>query len=236
MKTDSLAPIVTRRSATTAAFALLLFSTGCASTPEAPALQALVISEPAGQQVLLRGKPVGVSPLELGLEGLDEAASLTIKSQDEEKAIERRIQILSPQSVRVMLTVRDEPSALAKALGLQNILVFDYGARASFEVNSAEVSETVLPLLRNQAEVLEARFADLDLFVCGHTDSSGADDFNRVLSLRRAQAVADVLTQNGLDAQRLKVQGFASDYPLAPNDTAENKALNRRTEIVIGQN
>ena len=225
---------LTRAALWVAMILVALLATGCASTPEGPSLQALVISEPAGQTVLLGDKPVGVSPLELGLVGLDEAASLTVQSTETNKVIERRIQILDPSNVRVVLTVQDEPSELAKALGLQNILVFDYGARASFEVDKFDISPTVLPLLKNQAEVLSARFAGADLFVCGHTDSSGGEDHNRVLSLRRAQAVADVLTQNGLDAQRLKVQGFAADYPLAPNDTAEGKAVNRRTEIVLG--
>ena len=213
---------------------MLFLALGCASTPPPPALQALVVSEPEAQTVLLNGKPVGVSPLEIGLVGLDEAAALTVQRADDEKVIERRIQILSPSNVRVSLTVRDEPSDLAQALGLRNILVFDYGARASFEVDSSEISPALIPLLEDQSQVLSTRFAELDLFVCGHTDSSGQEDHNQVLSLRRAQAVADVLTQNGLQAERLKVQGFAADYPLAPNDTAEGKALNRRTEIILG--
>jgi outer membrane protein OmpA-like peptidoglycan-associated protein len=194
-----------------------------------------VVSVPEGQTVLLKGKPVGVSPLEIGLVGLDEAAALTVQRANDEKIIERRIQILSPSNVRVLLTVRDEPSDLAQTLGLRNILVFDYGTRASFEVDSSAISPSFLPLLENQAQVLRSRFASLDLFICGHTDSSGGDDHNRVLSLRRAQAVADVLKTNGLRAERLKVQGFAADYPLAPNDSAEGKALNRRTEIILGQ-
>ncbi|MEM9556003.1 MAG: OmpA family protein [Acidobacteriota bacterium] len=212
----------------------LALSIGCASTPKAPTLQALVISEPEGQKILLDGEPVGVSPLELGLVGLDEAAALTLERRAEEQIIERRIRILSPTDVRVHLTVRDEPSDMARALGLENILVFDYGARASFEVDSYEISPGVEPLLNNQAQVLQTRFADLDLFVCGHTDSSGSGDHNQVLSLRRAQAVARVLETNGLASTRLKVQGFAAEYPLAPNETEDGRALNRRTEIVIG--
>lgn len=214
----------------------LIALTGCASSgPVAPKLQASVVSDPAGLTVLLRGESVGVAPLDLALLGLDEAASLTVEDSAVDKVIERRIKVLGPSRVHVVLTLRDEPSDLAKALGLENILVFDYGDRASFEVDSFELASSLEPLLRNQAEVLGSRFANLDLLVCGHTDSSGDDDHNGVLSIRRAQAVAEVLVENGIDEGRLKVQGFAADYPLAPNSTRQGRALNRRTEIVIGE-
>lgn len=215
---------------------IALALSGCASSgPKAPALEAKVVSDPPGMTVMLDEKTLGVAPLVFNLVGLDEAATLTVRDVAEAKVLERRIQILGPKSVRVLLSIRDQPSELAKVLGLENILVFDYGQRASFEVDSWELASAIKPLLKNQAEVLSTRFAGVDAFVCGHTDSSGEEDHNNVLSIRRAQSVADVLIRHGLDADRLKVQGFAADYPLAPNDTAAGKALNRRTEIVIGQ-
>ena len=215
--------------------ALLLTLVGCASSGPVPAtMVAEIVSEPVGLNIVRDGKVLGAAPLELGLGGLDEAAELTIEKASE-KVLERRIQILGPRQVRVVLTLADESSALAQALGLSDILVFDYGERASFQVSSHELDPDLLPLLQAQAELLEERFGGIDLHICGHTDSSGRDDSNRVLSVRRAQAVADVLMRHGVSADRLNIQGFGSDYPLAPNDTTEGKALNRRTEIVIGE-
>lgn len=208
----------------------------CASSgPRTPPLTAQVVSEPPGLVVTLGDKTLGVAPLDLELTDLEEAVSLTLLETDAHKVIERRIQIQSATQVRVVLSVRDEPSDLAKTLGLENILVFDYGTRASFEVDSYDISPTIVPLLQDQATLLNARFADLTLFICGHTDASGAEDHNRLLSVQRAQAVADVLTEHGVENGRLTVQGFAADYPLAPNSTREGRALNRRTEIVLGE-
>ncbi|MEM8929545.1 MAG: OmpA family protein [Acidobacteriota bacterium] len=215
---------------------VLLFAlVGCASSGPPPlTMVAEVVSEPVGLTIVRDGEVLGAAPIELGLDGLEEASELTV-AKASNKILERRIQILGPRQVRVVLTLADQASALAEALGLTDILVFDYGERASFKVSSHDLDPELLPILQNQAELLEQRFAGIDLHICGHTDSSGRDDSNRVLSVRRAQAVADVLMRHGVSADRLNIQGFASDYPLAPNDTTEGKALNRRTEIVIGE-
>ena len=71
------------------------------------------------------------------------------------------------------------------------------------------------------------------LRVEGHTDSDGDPAANQVLSEHRAQAVVDYLVSHGVDRGRLRPVGCASRDPLFPNDTAEHKALNRRTEFDI---
>jgi len=73
------------------------------------------------------------------------------------------------------------------------------------------------------------------VYVCGHTDSSGGEEHNLVLSLERAQAVTNVLVDEGVERERIKTQGFGWDYPLAPNDADSGKALNRRTEVILPQ-
>lgn len=242
MKMTPLAVYGPPRRTSTGALALatialgLLVLTGCASTgPGAKSLQVQVISEPPGLTVWLDGESLGPAPLELGMTGLDQAAHLTVAESATDRVLERRIQVLAASRIRVLLTVRDAPSDLAQALGLGDILVFDYGERATFAVDSYELGASIVPLLQDQAALLRGRFAEVDLFVCGHTDSSGEDDHNHLLSLRRAQAVADLLERHGISRERMNVQGFAADYPLAPNSTAAGRTLNRRTEIVIGQ-
>ena len=112
-------------------------------------------------------------------------------------------------------------------------MVFDYGDRATFEVDEYELKEDLKPLLRRQAELLEQHFEGIDIYLCGHTDASGDADYNQVLSVQRAQAVADFLVAHGLPSDRLRVQGFGADYPLADNANKEGRALNRRTEIIL---
>jgi OOP family OmpA-OmpF porin len=65
----------------------------------------------------------------------------------------------------------------------------------------------------------------------GHTDSVGSEEYNLALSDRRAKAVFDYLSSRGVDPSRLKSQGFGESNPIAPNDTAEGRQLNRRVML-----
>jgi outer membrane protein OmpA-like peptidoglycan-associated protein len=67
----------------------------------------------------------------------------------------------------------------------------------------------------------------------GHTDSTGNRNANQVLSQRRAEAVRRALIEEGIDPGRLEAIGMGQDFPLAPNDTAEGRARNRRVEIIV---
>lgn len=67
----------------------------------------------------------------------------------------------------------------------------------------------------------------------GHTDSTGNRNANQVLSQRRAEAVRRALIEEGVPESRLEALGMGQDFPLAPNDTAEGRARNRRVEIIV---
>ena len=67
----------------------------------------------------------------------------------------------------------------------------------------------------------------------GHTDSTGSDELNRELSLARAEAVQTFLKEMGVPQSRVSAKGFGADNPIAPNDTPEGRAKNRRVEIVM---
>lgn len=69
--------------------------------------------------------------------------------------------------------------------------------------------------------------------ITGHTDNTGTDSWNRQLSLKRAQAVADYLVSSGIDRQRLQIVASGSSEPLYENDTRYRRGLNRRIEIVM---
>lgn len=66
----------------------------------------------------------------------------------------------------------------------------------------------------------------------GHTDSSGSTEHNQDLSERRARTVADYLAAHGINANRLRVQGFGESRPIADNATAEGRAQNRRVVLM----
>jgi OOP family OmpA-OmpF porin len=67
--------------------------------------------------------------------------------------------------------------------------------------------------------------------VSGHTDWIGTDAYNQALSERRATAVKDYLVRKGIDAGRIRTYAYGESQPVAPNTTAEGRALNRRAEI-----
>ena len=74
------------------------------------------------------------------------------------------------------------------------------------------------------------------VIVEGHTDSQGDDQHNKELSQRRAQAVASVLINSGVNPGRIRSIGRGEDQPIASNLTPEGRQLNRRVEIVITPN
>lgn len=79
---------------------------------------------------------------------------------------------------------------------------------------------------------------DVRIEIQGHTDAIGTDAYNRDLSQRRAEAVLDYLLTHfpTLDRTRLTARGYGESSPIAPNDTEEGRAQNRRVEfVVLGQ-
>jgi len=71
------------------------------------------------------------------------------------------------------------------------------------------------------------------LEIQGHTDNTGEIDYNQVLSEKRANAVLEALVQRGVENNRLRSRGFGESQPIAPNETEEGRARNRRTQFVI---
>jgi OmpA-OmpF porin, OOP family len=67
----------------------------------------------------------------------------------------------------------------------------------------------------------------------GHTDSEGTPERNKNLSERRSQSVLDFLVNAGVSSDRIKAVGYGETRPVAPNDTAENRAKNRRIEFSV---
>jgi len=73
----------------------------------------------------------------------------------------------------------------------------------------------------------------LKVEIAGHTDSDGSDSYNEGLSDRRANAVREYLTSNGIADEQIVAKGYGEVQPIADNDTEEGKQLNRRVEFVI---
>jgi outer membrane protein OmpA-like peptidoglycan-associated protein len=68
----------------------------------------------------------------------------------------------------------------------------------------------------------------------GFTDSVGSDSFNEALSQDRAASVKSALIGLGIDPSRITIQGFGKEFPVASNNDAAGRQMNRRVEVVIG--
>ena len=112
---------------------------------------------------------------------------------------------------------------------MSNAILFDSG--------STEVKPTGRDALVKVAGVLGG-VTDREVRVEGHTDNDkvrpgAAYPDNWALSALRARTVLTILTENGVPADNIAVVGYGDQRPVQPNDTAEGKAANRRTEIVL---
>ena len=101
-----------------------------------------------------------------------------------------------------------------------------------FDVNSYGLRATSRDTLRALATNF-AQYPDNIIDVEGHTDSSGATDYNQRLSEQRAASVADYLIDQGVASRNVTVYGYGEMRPKSSNDTAEGRQLNRRVEIHI---
>jgi outer membrane protein OmpA-like peptidoglycan-associated protein len=101
-----------------------------------------------------------------------------------------------------------------------------------FATDRAELNANGMATVRKLAEVMMQN-PDRTVLVEGFTDSTGSAAHNRDLSERRAQAVAQALTSLGVPRERVATRGYGAMYPVASNDTAANRQLNRRVEIVL---
>jgi OOP family OmpA-OmpF porin len=101
-----------------------------------------------------------------------------------------------------------------------------------FASASADLPESSDALVARLAEIA-ATCPDARLEIAGHTDASGNAAKNIQLSEDRAAALEAALIVKGVDAARLTVKGYGASRPVAANDTDENKARNRRIEVIV---
>jgi outer membrane protein OmpA-like peptidoglycan-associated protein len=94
----------------------------------------------------------------------------------------------------------------------------------------------LLPESFNELDKLVKILTDnpaMEIEVNGHTDNVGNDESNMVLSQKRAAAVVTYLLGKGIPSNRLDSAGFGETRPVAPNETEDGRALNRRVEFII---
>ena len=113
-----------------------------------------------------------------------------------------------------------------------DVIILNMPGNVTFASNSADVTANFYPVL-NSVSIVLAKYDQTYVDVVGHTDSTGAVDYNQHLSERRADSVAAYLGSRKVLPERLLVTGMGPNRPVANNDSPSGRALNRRVEIVL---
>ncbi len=102
----------------------------------------------------------------------------------------------------------------------------------NFYTDSARLTSEAKNKLNAVATIL-IKHQSVDATISAHTDSVGDETYNQALSVRRAKAVTQYLSENGVDANRLKAEAFGETQPIDSNETRAGRERNRRVEIVV---
>jgi outer membrane protein OmpA-like peptidoglycan-associated protein len=116
-----------------------------------------------------------------------------------------------------------EPIAANSKITLNNVF-FDFDKNELKQESFVELDKLADLLKKNPTVKIE---------ISGHTDNKGDKKYNLTLSQKRAESVVNYLVQKGIAAARLVAKGYGDTMPIAPNDTEESKAKNRRTEVKV---
>lgn len=101
-----------------------------------------------------------------------------------------------------------------------------------FETGKSDLKEGAVVNLAKLSAFL-TQYPDRTVAIEGHTDSVGSDDYNLSLSQRRASSVQQFLIGQGIAANRMTAVGKGENFPVASNDSASGRQMNRRVEVII---
>jgi len=107
--------------------------------------------------------------------------------------------------------------------------VFD---NLNFETASTQLTPESVPTVESLVVILKA-YPDVAVRLEGHTDTTGDAVANKKLSQDRAIVVKEIIVKSGIPEQRVGTDGYGEEKPIAPNETEEGRAKNRRTELVV---
>lgn len=125
---------------------------------------------------------------------------------------------------------RDLEGATVTRVGEGIVVTFDGGIL--FDFDRADLRPQARANLEELSRNLQ-RHERTEVLILGHTDSVGSAAYNQGLSERRAQSAANYVVSLGIPSHRISTRGLGETDPIATNETAEGRQLNRRVEVVI---
>lgn len=155
---------------------------------------------------------------------LAEAEAKRKKVEESQRSAEAAARLKAEEEARKRASVVDVCQKALSRVVREGVINFK---RANFDLDASSY-----PTLNKLAEAAN-RCPDVVVEIEGHTDAEGTPERNQRLSDRRANAVRTYLTQAGVDASRLTAIGYGATRNIAGNDTAEDRARNRRIEFTV---
>ena len=113
-----------------------------------------------------------------------------------------------------------------------DLLAVSLKGDVTFDYDSATVRPGLYSEIDRIANVL-IKYPQTVIRVEGHTDSTGSESYNMVLSQRRADSVMDLIVERGVPSTRIETMPYGESLPIADNSTGSGRAMNRRVEIKI---
>jgi len=142
----------------------------------------------------------------------------------EKRASEERASQLNSEVSRLQGELKARETDRGSVMTLGNDVLFDSGATV-LKPGGRKAIDNLAQLMRKQP----GRSVEIE----GFTDTTGSPDANRKLSEARAAAVKQALVERGVDPNRIRTRGMGSSFPIASNETAVGRQLNRRVEVVF---
>ena len=161
---------------------------------------------------------------------------IDLLSEVDYKVIERNIIMTTGKATEPVVAVVEESqnkqvesfiNGEQSKLVMESAILFDF---ASDYLNESSY-QTLDKLIKFMKEK-----PDMGLVIAGYTDTTGPVQYNKSLSKRRADSVANYFIKNGINKERLEIVGYGQDKPVASNDTMEGRKKNRRVEFSYKSN
>lgn len=199
------------------------------STREPLRLQA---NKPVTRKTILTAKKTPIALTKQPISTIGVVASEAKMPKSQTSTMTKPLPITKPVIARpapkVVTPTKPKPVTLHKETTRRLTL----SGSTSFKTGSSSLNRTGKNKLADLARTLTGPNTKISrLLIEGHTDSVGAAAFNQVLSLKRANAVADYLASQGLVRSSMETVGQGESSPIADNKTKSGRAQNRRVEI-----
>lgn len=135
------------------------------------------------------------------------------------------------KNTREALERAEAAGKLAEGKFLYSMVLSDDSVK--FPVDRSQLSPEAQTRLMEFVQKLKSDNKNVFVEIQGHTDATGSPEYNRKLGEDRAEAVRRFMNQQGVALNRMSIISYGEDSPVAPNDTREGRAQNRRVVLIV---